>query len=140
MPHYLFTSESVGIGHPDKIADQISDSILDACLAQDPDSKVACETLVAPGLVIVAGEITTQAQINYQEIARATIKEIGYDDSQAGFDYRSCGVLVSIQKQSPDIAQGVNEGQGLCLQGNARTHAVTYYASPSNCPRTQSSS
>ena len=126
MPHYLFTSESVGIGHPDKIADQISDSILDACLAQDPDSKVACETLVAPGLVIVAGEITTQAQVNYQEIARATIKEIGYDDSQAGFDYRSCGVLVSIQKQSPDIAQGVNEGQGLYKEQGAGDQGLMF--------------
>ena len=110
---FLFTSESVSEGHPDKVADQISDGILDAILAQDPYSRVACETLVTTGLVVLAGEITTSANIDYQQIARDTIKHIGYDDSAGGFDYRSCGVLVSIDKQSPDIAQGVNEGQGL---------------------------
>ncbi|MGD9787591.1 MAG: methionine adenosyltransferase [Sulfuricellaceae bacterium] len=110
---FLFTSESVSEGHPDKVADQISDGVLDAILAQDPYSRVACETLVTTGLVVLAGEITTNANIDYQAIARDTIKRIGYDDSAGGFDYRSCGVLVSIDKQSPDIAQGVNEGQGL---------------------------
>ncbi len=110
---FLFTSESVSEGHPDKVADQISDGVLDAILAQDPYSRVACETLVTTGLVVLAGEITTSANIDYQAIARDTIKRIGYDDSAGGFDYRSCGVLVSIDKQSPDIAQGVNEGQGL---------------------------
>lgn len=111
MGHFLFTSESVAIGHPDKVADQISDAILDACLEQDPHSKVACETLVGSGLVVIAGEITTKAHINYQEIARKTIHEIGYDDSSMGFDYRSCGIITTINKQSPDIAQGVEEKQ-----------------------------
>lgn len=109
MNHYLFTSESVAIGHPDKIADQISDAILDACLKEDPFSRVACETMVAPGLVVLAGEITTKAHVNYQEIARETIQSIGYDDVALGFDYRSCGILTSINRQSPDIALGVDD-------------------------------
>lgn len=107
MGHYLFTSESVAQGHPDKIADQISDAILDACLAEDPYSKVACETLVTAGTVFLAGEITSQAKIHYQDIVRKTIKEIGYDDPAIGFDYRTCGILISINKQSEDIARGV---------------------------------
>lgn len=107
MQHYLFTSESVSIGHPDKIADQISDAILDACLAQDPYARVACETLVSSGLVVIAGEITTNAQVDYRQIARDTIKDIGYDDPDLGFDYRSCGILTSINKQSPEISAGV---------------------------------
>ena len=109
MSHFLFTSESVAMGHPDKIADQISDAVLDACLAQDPQSKVACEVLVSSGLVILAGEITTKASIDYQEIARNTIREIGYDEGSLGFDFRTCGILTTINKQSPDIAQGVEE-------------------------------
>lgn len=109
MSNYLFTSESVAIGHPDKVADQISDAIVDACISQDPYSRVACETLVCSGLVIIAGEITTKSHPNYQEIARKTIEEIGYDDPALGFDYRSCGILVSINKQSEDIALGVDE-------------------------------
>lgn len=109
MRHYLFSSESVSAGHPDKIADQISDAILDECLRQDPDSRVACETLVTTGLVILAGEITTKAQLDYRQIARDTIKSIGYNSSDLGFDYRSCGILVTINKQSPDIALGVDE-------------------------------
>lgn len=122
MEHYLFTSESVGIGHPDKIADQISDAVLDACLREDPDSKVACETLVSSGLVVIAGEITTKAHLNYQEIARETIRDIGYVNSSLGFDFRSCGVITTVNRQSPDIAQGVNgeglyEGQGAGDQG-----------------------
>lgn len=112
MSNYLFTSESVAIGHPDKIADQISDAILDACLSQDPDSKVACETLVTTGLVFLAGEITTKAQVDYQAVARKTIEEIGYDDPSLGFDYRSCAVLISLNKQSSDIAIGVEEREG----------------------------
>ena len=108
MAHYLFSSESVSKGHPDKVADQISDSILDACLAKDPASRVACETLVTTGLVVLSGEITTKANIDYAAIARETIKNIGYTDSEMGFDYKSCAVLVSIDKQSPDIAQGVD--------------------------------
>lgn len=110
--HYLFTSESVGIGHPDKIADQISDAILDACLTQDPDAKVASEVMVTSGIVILAGEISTKARVDYQEIARKTIQDIGYTDSALGFDYRSCGVMITINKQSPDIAQGIS-GEGL---------------------------
>lgn len=107
--HYLFTSESVAVGHPDKIADQISDAILDECLKQDPDSRVAAETLVSTGLVVIAGEITTKANINFRSIARQTIEEIGYNDCELGFDSRSCGIMTSINEQSPDIAQGVNE-------------------------------
>jgi S-adenosylmethionine synthetase len=109
MHNYLFTSESVAQGHPDKVADQISDAILDSALAQDQFSRVACETMVAPGLVIVAGEITTKAKIDYHKVIRDTIKEIGYDDPLLGFNYRSCGILLTISKQSPDIAKGVDE-------------------------------
>lgn len=108
MGHYLFTSESVAIGHPDKMADQISDAILDACLKEDPNARVACETLVTTGLIVLSGEITTTAHPNYPEIARQTVKEIGYTDSALGFDYKSCGVLISFNRQSPDIALGVN--------------------------------
>lgn len=113
MSHFLFTSESVSIGHPDKIADQISDAILDACLTEDSNSRVACETMVSTGLVVLGGEITTKAQLNYQEIVRNTIKNIGYNSSELGFDYRSCGIMLCINKQSSDIAQGVAEGEGL---------------------------
>ncbi|MFA5241482.1 MAG: methionine adenosyltransferase [Sulfuricella sp.] len=113
MNEYLFTSESVSEGHPDKVADQISDGVLDAILSQDPYARVACETLVNTGLVVLAGEITTSAVVDYAQVARDTIKRIGYDESAGGFDYRSCSVLTAIDKQSPDIAQGVNEGQGL---------------------------
>src|SRR5436309_768601 len=107
---HLFTSESVTEGHPDKIADQISDSILDAILAQDPMSRVACETLVTTGLAIVAGEITTTAVIDYQNVVRATIAEVGYTRGKYGFDAETCAVLSSIHSQSPDIAMGVDTG------------------------------
>jgi S-adenosylmethionine synthetase len=106
---YLFTSESVTEGHPDKICDQCSDAILDACLSQDPNSRVACESATKTGYVMLLGEITTNAQINYDEIVRKTVAEIGYDNTDKGFDYQTCGVLVAIAKQSGDIAQGVNE-------------------------------
>jgi S-adenosylmethionine synthetase len=109
MTNFLFTSESVAIGHPDKIADQISDAILDACLQEDPDSRVGCETMVSTGLVFLAGEITSQAHLNYQDIVRNTIREIGYHDLTMGFDYRSCGILTAINKQSPDISRGINK-------------------------------
>ena len=109
---YLFTSESVAIGHPDKIADQISDAILDAILKQDPYGRVACETLVKTGLVLIAGEITTTANVDIPAIARETIKEIGYTDPAMGFDYRTCAVVSCIDKQSPDIALGVDERKG----------------------------
>ncbi|MBA3957449.1 MAG: methionine adenosyltransferase [Parachlamydiaceae bacterium] len=109
MRHFLFTSESVAVGHPDKVADQISDAILDACLREDPYSRVACETLVSSGLVVIAGEITTKAHVNYQDIARQTIQDVGYDDASLGFDYRSCGVIITLNRQSLDISCGVNE-------------------------------
>ena len=111
--NYLFTSESVSEGHPDKICDQISDGVLDALLTQDPKSRVACETLVKTGLVVVAGEVTSKAQIDYAQVARNVIKDIGYDDGSLGFDYKSCGVITAVEQQSPDIAQGVNDGEGL---------------------------
>ena len=107
---YLFTSESVSEGHPDKISDQISDAILDALLTEDPESRVACETLTTTGLVVLSGEVTTDAYVDFQEIAREVIREIGYTDPELRFDADSCGVLSSIHEQSPDIAQGVNEG------------------------------
>ena len=113
MRNYLFTSESVTTGHPDKVADRISDSILDAMLAQDPLSRVACETLVKNDMVVMAGEITSKANVNIAEVARQTIKEIGYDDPELGFHYDNCAVLVAVSKQSPDISQGVTEGEGL---------------------------
>lgn len=109
----LFTSESVTEGHPDKVADQISDGVLDALLTQDPRSRVACETLVTTGLVLIAGEITTNARVDYADVARETIKKIGYDSSTIGFDAKTCSVLVALDRQSPDISQGVTAGKGL---------------------------
>ncbi|HEY5764123.1 MAG TPA: methionine adenosyltransferase [Rhodocyclaceae bacterium] len=108
MTEYLFTSESVGEGHPDKVADQISDAVLDAILSEDPAGRVACETLVSTGLVVMSGEITTKSHINYREIAQDTVRRIGYTHSDIGFDYKSCAILTAINRQSPDIAQGVN--------------------------------
>lgn len=109
----LFTSESVSEGHPDKISDQISDAVLDAMLEQDPKSRVACETLVTTGQVIVSGEVTSKARVDVSELARKTIQDIGYTDSDYGFDYQSCGVLIALHQQSPDISQGVTSGEGL---------------------------
>ena len=123
---HLFTSESVTMGHPDKVADHISDAILDAMLAQDPKSRVACETLVTTGLVVVAGEITTQAYVDIPGVVRKTIKEIGYDDPSMGFDGDDCAVMVSIDNQSPDISQGVTEGTGLHKEQGAGDQGLMF--------------
>ena len=123
---FLFTSESVSEGHPDKVADQISDAVLDAVLAQDKHGRVAAETLCATGLVVMAGQITTKANVNYAELARDVIKRIGYDDSATGFDYRSCAVLTAYDRQSSDIAQGVDEGKGLDLEQGAGDQGLMY--------------
>merc|ERR1712156_459201 len=108
---FLFTSESVGEGHPDKICDQVSDAILDAHLAQDPRAKVACETFAKTGMIMVGGEISSKANVNYQEVIRNKIKEIGYDSDEKGLNYRTCSVLNGLEEQSPDIAQGVHENR-----------------------------
>ena len=126
MSSYLFTSESVSEGHPDKVADQISDAVLDAILAQDKRSRVAAETLVKDNLVVLAGEITTGAQVNFDEIARRTIKRIGYTDPAIGFDTSTCTVLVAYGKQSQDIAQGVDEGKGLDLEQGAGDQGLMF--------------
>ncbi|MCZ6577400.1 MAG: methionine adenosyltransferase [Gammaproteobacteria bacterium] len=122
---YLFTSESVSEGHPDKVADQISDSILDAIISQDPHSRVACETMVNTGMAVISGEITTSAWVDMPEIVRGTIKRIGYESSM-GFDWESCAVLTAIDKQSQDIAQGVNEGEGLDLDQGAGDQGMMF--------------
>jgi S-adenosylmethionine synthetase len=126
MSNFLFTSESVSEGHPDKVADAISDAVLDAVLAQDKHGRVAAETLVATGLVVMAGQITTNCNVNYNELARDVIKRIGYDDSSIGFDYRSCAVLTAFDKQSQDIKQGVDEGSGLDLEQGAGDQGLMY--------------
>ena len=126
MSEFLFSSESVSEGHPDKVADQISDAILDAILAEDPKARVACETLVSTGLVVISGEITTSAHINYREIAQDTVRRIGYDNSDIGFDYKSCAILTAINRQSPDIAQGVNEGEGIDLDQGAGDQGLMF--------------
>jgi S-adenosylmethionine synthetase len=123
---YLFTSESVSEGHPDKVADQISDAVLDALLAQDPTSRVACETMIATGFVILAGEITTKAQIDYTQVVRDTIREIGYTSSDIGFDAHTCAVMVALGRQSPDIAQGVDEGRGLDMEQGAGDQGLMF--------------
>ncbi len=126
MSNYLFTSESVSEGHPDKVADQISDAILDAILAQDPHARVACESLVTTGLAMIAGEITTTAWVDMPEIVRQTIRGIGYNSSDMGFDWRSCAVMTTIDKQSPDIARGVNVGTGLDLDQGAGDQGLMF--------------
>lgn len=126
VQNYLFTSESVSEGHPDKICDQVSDAILDALLAQDKHSRVACETLVKTGLVVIAGEITTNARVDYAKIARNVISDIGYTDGLLGFDAKSCGVLSAVEEQSVDIAQGVNQDEGLHKEQGAGDQGMMF--------------
>lgn len=126
MSNYIFTSESVSEGHPDKVADQISDAILDSILTQDPKARVACETLVTTGMAIIAGEITTSAWVDMPDVVRQTIREIGYNSSDMGFDWQSCAVITSIDKQSSDIAQGVDEGKGLDLDQGAGDQGLMF--------------
>ena len=126
MSEMLFTSESVTEGHPDKMSDQISDAILDALLEQDSSSRVACETLVTTGMVVVAGEVTSKALVDMQKVVRNTIEEIGYIDSKMGFDFHTCAVLISLDKQSPNIAQGVNEGEGAHTEQGAGDQGLMF--------------
>ena len=126
MSEMLFTSESVTEGHPDKMSDQISDAILDALLEQDSSSRVACETLVTTGMVVVAGEVTSEAIVDMQKVVRNTIEEIGYIDSNMGFDFNTCAVLISLDKQSDNIAQGVNEGEGAHTEQGAGDQGLMF--------------
>ncbi len=126
MTDFLFTSESVGEGHPDKVADQISDAVLDAILEQDPQARVACETMVTTGMAIIAGEITTSGYADLPAIVRQTIKEIGYDDSSIGFDYKTCAVMTSIDRQSADISQGVSAGEGMFKEQGAGDQGLMF--------------
>jgi len=123
---FIFTSESVTEGHPDKMCDRISDSVLDAIFEKDPNARVACETMTTTGLVVVAGEISTTAYVDIQDVVRRAIKEIGYDSSDKGFDYKTCAVLTAIDEQSPDIAQGVNEGDGLYKEQGAGDQGLMF--------------
>jgi S-adenosylmethionine synthetase len=126
MSRYLFTSESVSEGHPDKVCDQISDAVLDACLKTDPRSRVACETLCKTGFVVVAGEITTRADLDFGKIARGVIRDIGYTSSEMGFDADTCGILAAIEPQSPDISQGVTEGEGMHKEQGAGDQGLMF--------------
>ncbi|MGA2450071.1 MAG: methionine adenosyltransferase [Polyangiaceae bacterium] len=126
MSRYRFTSESVTEGHPDKLCDQVSDAILDAILAQDPTARVACESLAKTGMVVVAGEITTTARVEFPQVVRQTVKDIGYVDSAFGFDANTCAVITAIERQSPDIAQGVNEGDGLHKEQGAGDQGLMF--------------
>jgi S-adenosylmethionine synthetase len=123
---YIISSESVGEGHPDKVADNCSDAILDAILEQDPHARVACETMINTGMVIVSGEITTNANVDYTDVIRQTILDIGYNDGKMGFDGHNCAVMIALDKQSPDIAQGVNEGSGIDLEQGAGDQGLMY--------------
>jgi len=123
---FLFTSESVSEGHPDKLCDQISDAILDAHLAEDPDSRVACESLAKTGMIVIAGEITSKAQVSYGEIARGVVRDIGYTDSSMGFDGNTCAILTAVEQQSADISQGVTEGEGLHKEQGAGDQGMMF--------------
>jgi S-adenosylmethionine synthetase len=123
---FLFTSESVSEGHPDKLCDQISDAVLDAHLAHDPDSRVACESLAKTGMIVIAGEITSKAQVSYAEIAREVVRDIGYTDSAMGFDGNTCAILTAVEQQSPDISQGVTEGEGLHKEQGAGDQGMMF--------------
>jgi S-adenosylmethionine synthetase len=126
MSGYLFTSESVSEGHPDKLSDQISDGVLDACLKHDPRSRVACETLCKTGFVVIAGEITTTAKVDFGKVARSVITDVGYTDSAMGFDASTCGILIAVEPQSPDISQGVTEGQGMHKEQGAGDQGLMF--------------
>jgi S-adenosylmethionine synthetase len=126
LQNFVFTSESVSEGHPDKMCDQISDAVLDALLAEDPASRVACETLAKTGMVVVAGEITTKAKIDYSEVVRRTVRRIGYTSSDMGFDADTCAVLCAVDRQSPDISQGVTEGEGLHKEQGAGDQGLMF--------------
>src|SRR5689334_7270893 len=127
LKDYVFTSESVNEGHPDKVCDQISDAVLDTLLAQDPNSRVACEALIKTGLVVIAGEITTKAQgINFGEVAKRVIREIGYTSAETGFSCDTCAVVTAIERQSPDISQGVTEGEGLHKEQGAGDQGLMF--------------
>jgi len=123
---FLFTSESVSEGHPDKMCDQISDAILDAHLSGDPDSRVACEALTKTGMIVVAGEITSKERVSYNEIAREVVRDIGYTDSATGFDANTCAIITAVERQSPDISQGVTEGEGLFKEQGAGDQGMMF--------------
>jgi S-adenosylmethionine synthetase len=126
LKDFVFTSESVTEGHPDKMADQISDAVLDSLLAQDPASRVAAETMISTGMVVLAGEVSSKAQIDFQDIIRKKIQDIGYDDSRKGFDCHTCAVMIALDKQSVDIAQGVNEGEGTFKDQGAGDQGIMF--------------
>src|SRR5881296_4607636 len=126
LKDYVFTSESVNDGHPDKVCDQISDAVLDALIAQDPDSRVACESLIKTGLVVVAGEITSKGKVEFGEIAKQVIRDIGYTTADSGFNCDSCAIVTAVERQSPDISQGVTEGEGLFKEQGAGDQGMMF--------------